>query len=189
MSKNPHALFAHIGMATFDFDRMVEFYTRFFGMHVSDIKTVGPGRNAAWLTSDPNQHHQIVIVSGRPEDAIYNPVDQISFRANSLADVKAYWRAAKEENLKIQKTITHGNAWSVYFLDPENNRIEVYADTPWHSAQPHDSPLDFDLSDEELYRQTQEIVNRDAPAETFADWRKKTAEALKLVNWPIGGNQ
>ena len=188
MSDNPHAIFAHIGLATFDFDKMVEFYTRVFGLHVSDLKTVGPGRNAAWLTSDPNQHHQLVIVSGRPEEATYNPVDQISFRTNSLADVKAYWRAAKKENLKIQKTITHGNAWSVYFLDPENNRIEVYTDTPWHFAQPHDSPLDFSLSDEELYQQTKTIVNQDAPEKPFVDWRKKTAAEMDLNDWPIREN-
>ncbi len=32
--------------------------------------------------------------------------------------------------------VTHGNAISVYFADPEGNGIEVFCDTPWHVAQP-----------------------------------------------------
>ena len=32
--------------------------------------------------------------------------------------------------------ITHGNALSVYFLDPEDNRFELYVDMPWYVSQP-----------------------------------------------------
>lgn len=185
MTQRPHAQFAHIGLAVFDFDKMVDFYTRFFGLSISDLKLMGPGRKAAWLTGDPNQHHQLVIVGDRPDDATYNPVDQISFRADSLASVKDYWRAALAEGLEVQKTITHGNAWSVYFFDPEKNRIEVYADTPWHVAQPFDTELDFSLSDEELYGQTDEIAQNQDTCEPFVGWRKKTAKKLGLKDWPI----
>ncbi|MBQ73408.1 MAG: hypothetical protein CMQ20_00110 [Gammaproteobacteria bacterium] len=185
LNQRPNAQFAHIGLAAFDFDKMVKFYTQFFDFNVSDLKTEPPGRKAAWLTGDPNQHHQFVIVSGRPDDAKYNPVDQISFRTNSLADVKAYWRAALEENIEIQKTITHGNAWSVYIKDPENNRVEIFADTPWHAAQPFDIKLDFNLSDEEIYQQTEEIIRNQSSTELFVNWRKKTAKNMNLSDWPI----
>lgn len=26
----------------------------------------------------------------------------------------------------------HGNAWSIYFADPEGNRIELYTPSPWY---------------------------------------------------------
>ena len=32
--------------------------------------------------------------------------------------------------------VTHGNAISVYFNDPEGNGIEIFCDTPWHVQQP-----------------------------------------------------
>ena len=32
--------------------------------------------------------------------------------------------------------VTHGNAVSVYFKDPEGNGIEIFCDTPWHVPQP-----------------------------------------------------
>ena len=47
-------------------------------------------------------------------------------------------------------TITHGNAWSVYFRDPEQNGIEIFCDTPWHVAQPALEPWDEKTSDDEL---------------------------------------
>ena len=185
MNQRPHAQFAHIGLAVFDFDKMVDFYTRFFGLQVSDIILNGPRRSAAWLTGDPNQHHQVVIVSGRPKEAKYNPVDQISFHTESLAGVKAYWRAALDENLDVHKTITHGNAWSVYFSDPEDNRLEVFADTPWHVSQPFDTELDFNLSDEELYRQTDEIAKSQSSSEPFVGWRRKMAKDMGMTDWSI----
>ena len=32
--------------------------------------------------------------------------------------------------------VTHGNSVSLYFRDPEGNRIECYLDSPWYCAQP-----------------------------------------------------
>ena len=46
--------------------------------------------------------------------------------------------------------INHGNAWSLYFSDPEGNGLEVFWDTPWHVEQPQgkvwDASLDKDAA-------------------------------------------
>ena len=47
-------------------------------------------------------------------------------------------------------SVDHGNAWSVYFLGPEGNRIEFFCDTPRYTAYPHRVLLDFSLSDREI---------------------------------------
>jgi catechol 2,3-dioxygenase len=39
--------------------------------------------------------------------------------------------------------LDHGNAWSIYFHDPEGNMVEVYADSPWHVPQPYGKPFDI----------------------------------------------
>lgn len=43
--------------------------------------------------------------------------------------------------------ITHGNALSVYFHDPEKNRVELLIDTPWYVPQPYRVPYDIMLPD------------------------------------------
>ena len=51
--------------------------------------------------------------------------------------------------------LTHGNAWSIYFEDPEHNGVEVFIDTPWHVQQPQAKPLDLTKSNEEIVATTQ----------------------------------
>ena len=33
--------------------------------------------------------------------------------------------------------VSHGNAWSLYFTDPEGNGLECFVDSPFHVAQPY----------------------------------------------------
>ena len=45
------------------------------------------GHEAAFLTADPNVHHQLVIAKGRPQDDDFSTVQQLSFRVEDLNDV------------------------------------------------------------------------------------------------------
>ena len=58
--------------------------------------------------------------------------------------------------------ITHGNAISVYFKDPEGNGIEVFCDTPWHVEQPQVAGWDPTRSDDEVLSDV-EAAYRDKP--------------------------
>ena len=51
---------------------------------------------------------------------------QISWRIDSVETLQAYHERFKEEGVPVQQEITHGNAHSIYFFDPEGNRGEVY---------------------------------------------------------------
>jgi catechol 2,3-dioxygenase len=50
----------------------------------------------------------------------------------------------------IDRTVTHGIACSVYFFDPEGNRIELYYTTPYKVRQPLGEVIDLDKPDAEL---------------------------------------
>jgi hypothetical protein len=52
--------------------------------------------------------------------------------------------------MRIERTITHGIACSVYFFDPEDNRIELYYTTPYKVRQPLGEKIDLDRPDAEL---------------------------------------
>jgi catechol-2,3-dioxygenase len=54
--------------------------------------------------------------------------------------------------------VTHGNAISVYFRDPEGNRIEIFLDTPWYCAQPCREHVDFSKSDAEILKDAEKVA-------------------------------
>jgi hypothetical protein len=52
--------------------------------------------------------------------------------------------------MRIDRTVTHGIACSVYFYDPEDNRVELYYTTPYQVRQPLGQPIDLEQSNAEL---------------------------------------
>ena len=56
-------------------------------------------------------------------------------------------RAQADPDVTDLVSATHGNAISIYFRDPEGNRIEVFMDTPWYCEQPLREPIDLSQSD------------------------------------------
>jgi catechol 2,3-dioxygenase len=184
MHELPRVSLRHVGIYVTDFDMMVDFYVRLFGFSISDLEKAD-NRKIAFLTCDPNAHHTFVISGGRAKDSP-STVNQISFYVDTLADVRRYWQAlGNEPGIGRKYATTHGNAWSVYFLDPEGNRVEVYTDTPWHIPQPSGTDIDLAQSDDEIYRQTEALVRAKPGFEPFADWRVKTAKKMGLTDFRI----
>ncbi len=149
------AQLTHFGIHTTDLDRMVDFYTRVMGFVVSDTGTARSGARIFFMTQNPECHHQFVVFDGRPKDLPYNPVNQISFRLDSLEMLKRYRRALAAEGIAPERVTDHGNAWAFYFRDPEGNPVELYCDTPFYTPQPCGEPLDLDLPDDEIMRRTE----------------------------------
>ena len=141
MPSSPPVAFSHFGIYVTDIARMQDFYTRVVGLLVSDRGRLSPdGPDLVFLSRDPDEHHQMVLAGGRPPGVDYNVVNQISFKLPTLTDLKAMHARARDEGIKQFRVVTHGNAWSVYFPDPEGNRVEVFVDTPWHTPQPVAEP-------------------------------------------------
>ena len=78
------------------------------------------------------------------------------------------------------KGLSHGNALSIYFADPEQNTVEVYLDTPWYVAQPHGDPLDLDKSDEEIWAEVEKVVKADPTFKPVDEWSNDFKS--KIVN-------
>jgi catechol-2,3-dioxygenase len=72
----------------------------------------------------------------------------------------------------------HGNSWSIYFRDPEANRLELYTATPWYVSQPWSELLDLDASDEEIREITKKVIEETARWSPVAVWRAQLAARL-----------
>ena len=85
-------------------------------------------------------------------------IQQISFKVPSIQDLREYKKRIDQANLKIDRIVSHGNAFGMYFFDPEGNRIELYYRTGFPVPQPHGDPLDLSKSDEELLSEARELL-------------------------------
>ena len=137
--------FSHVGLFVNDLPKMVDFYTRILGLVVSDRDVREDGSEICFMTGDPREHHQVVFCTGRPANLQYNMIQQISFRAPSLAVLRETYRKLTKEPIEELGPVTHGNAISTYFRDPEGNRLEVFA-TVEEADPEHRSnrPIDLD---------------------------------------------
>jgi len=162
---------SHFGIYVTNVERMVAFYTAVFGLTVTDRGVGGTFKSElVFMSASPDQHHQLVLASGRPPEATFSTVMQISFLVPSIQHIRDAKAAALAHGASQMRGMNHGNAMSIYFSDPEGNTIEVYVDTPWYVAQPHGDPLDLSKSDEELMRETEAICRADPTFMPLADW-------------------
>lgn len=172
-------LLTHAAIHVWDLPRMARFYETVLGLVRTDE---GRARSAPldfiFFTNDSNEHHQFVLVTGRPQDAKFSVVNQLSFLVGSLAQVREVYRKAVAFGARINRCVSHGNAWSAYIQDPEGNQVEVYAHTPWYVPQPHGDPLDLEKSDEEIYRDTEATCRLDPAFCTREEWVRRTANRL-----------
>lgn len=162
----------HVGIYVANMARMVDFYTRVVGFAVSDRgPRTGGGGEIVFLTRDPGEHHQFVLASGRPADLGFNIVNQLSFLVDGLATLKTLHREiSAEPDVEDIGPVSHGNALSAYFLDPEKNRIEFYMHTPWHVPQPHRMPIDLSLPDAELWAVVEKRVRATPGFKLREEW-------------------
>jgi catechol 2,3-dioxygenase-like lactoylglutathione lyase family enzyme len=170
---------SHIGLFVTDMNRVRDFYTRLLGFKVMDAGELRNGLSLTFLSKDPKDHHQIVLVSGRAAGT-RSTVNQITFRVASLKEVRAMHDLAVANNVEGVDPVDHGNAWSVYFMDPEGNRLEFFCDTPWYVAQPHRVRLDFALSDREIEEATYQRIAGDPTTRPFAEWREQKRREFEL---------
>ena len=74
--------------------------------------------------------------------------------------------------------ISHGNAWSIYFKDPEGNRVELFVDTPWYTPQPCREPLDLTQPAEQIRKPTEEYCRTQPRFQRDTEWRRELKDKI-----------
>ncbi|MDR3536817.1 MAG: VOC family protein [Acetobacteraceae bacterium] len=172
------AQLAHVGIYVQDKPKMIDFYTAVLGLVVTDHGVARSGMELTFLSANPTNHHQVVLVSGRPDIAGFNPINQLSFMVGSLTELREAHRRALDKGATEMRVLSHGNAWSCYFKDPEGNVIETYLDSPFHVPQPRGEPLDLNKSDEEILQETEEACRKDPGFMPITQYQANMAEKL-----------
>jgi catechol-2,3-dioxygenase len=179
MTSVPEFSFSHMGMYVTDAARMEDFYTRVLGFAVTDRGNLGSIR-IVFLSRDPREHHQIILATGRPEGGGFNPINQISFRMADFAGLREMHRRLEKEGVKELSPVSHGNALSLYFRDPEGNRIELFIDTPWYVDQPMRIPMDMSLPDDALWQWAEKTARALPGYKPVEQWRSELVKRMSL---------
>ena len=144
---------SHVVLYVNDLDKMVAFYQDVLGL----VKYhEHPGR-MVFMTPDPEiEDHQLALAKGREGDA--KIIAHIAWRVDTPQDVKDFYERFKALGVPIHHCVSHayvemGNTISCYFLDPEGNRLEVYALVPERDEERINRPLDLDKSVDEIIAQ------------------------------------
>ena len=144
---------SHVVLYVNDLDKMVAFYRDVLGL----VKyREHPGR-MVFMTPDPEiDDHQLALAKGRKGEA--KIVAHIAWRVETPAEVKAFYERFKAQGISIHHCVSHayeemGNTVSCYFLDPEGNRLEVFALVAERDEARVNRPLDLDKSVDEIIAQ------------------------------------
>jgi catechol 2,3-dioxygenase-like lactoylglutathione lyase family enzyme len=144
---------SHIVLYVNDLDKMVAFYRDVLGL----VKYRENANRMVFLTSDPEiDDHQIALTKGREGNA--KIIAHIAWRVDTPTDVKEFYEKFKAQGVPIDHCVSHayqemGNTVSCYFLDPEGNRLEIYALIAERDEARLNRPLDLDKSVDEIVAQ------------------------------------
>ena len=172
----PDLSLSHFELYVADVNSMQDFYTRCLGFVVTDRGQGASGM--VFLSRNPDEHHQIVLNPRPSRHSRESPLDHISFRVSKLDQIRSFHGALVSFPHVSVDAVSHGTTWSLYFRDPEENRIEIFCDTPWHVNQPCKFTIDLALEDGELYEYTEQQIRNLPGFKPLKEWRQSHIVAM-----------
>ncbi|GGJ42762.1 VOC family protein [Streptomyces brasiliensis] len=152
----------HVGLWVNDLEKMRVFYRDVLELPITDEDTE---LGIVFFSARPQEeHHEFVIARSPEKQGAPNRVQQVSFRVDTVAELLRFHKKFKEAGVELQREVTHGNAYGIYFWDPEGNRAEVYYRVPIDVRQPFSKELNYDLPEEEFLAEAQRLLDEAGPA-------------------------
>ncbi|KAJ9660317.1 hypothetical protein H2198_002625 [Neophaeococcomyces mojaviensis] len=122
--KSPASL-AHVVLRTSNYDAMVEFWQAFLGADITFKDS-----NLAFLRYD-YEHHRIAIIQvpgTGPKVANSAGLEHVAFAYDTLQDLVTSYQQRKALGMNPSWSTNHGPTTSIYYNDPDGNRIETQVD-------------------------------------------------------------
>jgi len=117
----------HIVLKVRDARKSKEFYTRALGLKVAHEDL---DRGAVFL-SFGEQHHDLALfqlATGEAPAAAQPGLHHSAWQLGSFEELQGAYRELRELGIPVESTIEHNVTRSVYFHDPDGNRVELYCD-------------------------------------------------------------
>lgn len=117
----------HLVLTVKDVKRSRKFFEEVLGLPV----VAENERGMVFFSTDvKDNHHMLALMPGKAGAATPMPdhigMQHVSFELGSFAELQDAYRRFKENGVPVEYTTFHGVTKSVYFFDPDGNRLEVY---------------------------------------------------------------
>ena len=125
MARVRPAKFVHVVYRTRRFEQMLRWYQTVFDATVQHQDPV-----LAFLTYD-DEHHRLALISMPglpPRDPQSAGTDHVAYTYRALGALLATYRRLKAHGILPHWPINHGVTTSMYYRDPDNNRVELQID-------------------------------------------------------------
>ena len=116
---------AHIVYRTADHERMAKWYC-----DLLEAKIVFRNDFLAFITYD-DEHHRVAFAktgAGEQPGPHTRGVDHVAFTYANIADLLATWERLERSGVQPFWCINHGTTTSIYYHDPDENRVELQVD-------------------------------------------------------------
>jgi catechol 2,3-dioxygenase len=139
----------HVVLKVRDAARSRDFYTRALGLKIAheDLE-----RGAVFL-SFGKEHHDLAlfqVASGEPPASTAPGMHHMAWQLGSFEELRAAYQELKAMGFTVESTAEHNVTRSVYFPDPDGNRVELYCDMvedgfeTMRTVGPRRDPLDLE---------------------------------------------
>ena len=139
----------HVVLKVRDAARSRDFYTRALGLRVAheDLE------QGTVFLSFGREHHDLALfqmATGEAPGAAQPGLHHMAWQLGSFEELQAAYRELKAAGVPIESTIEHNVTRSVYFPDPDGNRVELYCDMvengfeTMRTVGPRRDPLDLE---------------------------------------------
>jgi catechol-2,3-dioxygenase len=126
------ARMAHFVVRTNRYPQAVQWYRQFF-----DADTVFANDIATFMSFD-EEHHRVAIVN-QPHlgdgSQGQSAIDHVAFSYDRLEDLMATYERLRDGGILPVHTLNHGPTTSLYYADPNGNKVEIQVDNFPTSAQ------------------------------------------------------
>jgi catechol-2,3-dioxygenase len=142
----------HVVLKVRDVQKSKEFYTRALGLKVAYEQT----QWGAVFLSVGEQHHDLALfqlATGDTPAATQPGLHHMAWQVGSFAELQAAYRELRDQGVTVDAAIEHNVTRSIYFADPDGNRVELYCDMVEHGFEamqtlgPRRDPLDIETGE------------------------------------------
>jgi catechol 2,3-dioxygenase len=124
----------HVVLKVRDVQKAKDFYTRALGLQVA----YEDRQRGAVFLSFGMEHHELALfqlATGEPPEAAQPGLHHMAWQLGDFAELQAAHRELVELGIPVEATIEHNVTRSVYFFDPDGNRVELYCDMVSHGFE------------------------------------------------------
>jgi len=117
----------HVVLKVRDARKSKEFYMRALGLQVA---ADAPEMGAVFLSFGA-QHHDLAlfqVATGEAPDAAQPGLHHTAWQLGSFEELQAAYRELERQGVPVESAIEHNVTRSIYFHDPDGNRVELYCD-------------------------------------------------------------